>query len=183
MAPGQATAFEARVVPCDYAELAQVKADAEALIAQMQFTRSYAALRLLHVQLQFLTLTDAWAACKHFLNAHFLELAPHAVTFANQTTCPDGSWNYPTDTYLTSPCCSLECVDLVTDSYNSWLKLARCRNTINQCCAPHDIALNVTEPVAVQTDALNAECTIAECSQYSFFFIRGIKCCLVDSWK
>ena len=68
MANGVSSAFSPRVVPCAHVRLAQVKAAAEALITQMQFTRSYEALRLLHVQLQFLTLSDAWSACRALLD-------------------------------------------------------------------------------------------------------------------
>ena len=97
--------FTERVPLCNYTRLQQITAQALLLVQEMQKVKEYAALQLLHVRFQFLTIDDAWLGCKANLE-QYLTFTNDTTDFPEQTTCPEGNYGFQSSTYLSDACCA-----------------------------------------------------------------------------
>lgn len=74
-------------------------------IGKMQAATTYRELQYYHTKVQFFALEETWVACRKELDS-LLVIANSTTLFMDQSSCPDGSWNYQTPTYFSDACCS-----------------------------------------------------------------------------
>lgn len=129
--------------PCNHSALNPVIAQIKSLINTMQATDDYDELRLLHVKINFLALSDEYVGCLAFLQ-QFIKEATVTLTRA-ESTCQSVR---STPEYLSDPCC-----------YG--------RAAMHHCCTPAPLEMKRKISADLQVSNMSEQCGVSMCAERS----------------